>query len=114
MEEVRRLTNVEEVLKRAQSLIAGYDDELARELPGDAEVFAHPPEVALPVIRLLRGRVREAVPVPQRMAASSQARQRYEAARAFTAPPVPPAEGDDEAEAAVRPGAERDPRRPAR
>jgi predicted TIM-barrel fold metal-dependent hydrolase len=39
MDEVRRLTNVEEVLKRAQSLIAGYDDELARELPGDAEVF---------------------------------------------------------------------------
>src|ERR1044072_4285376 len=39
MDEVRRLTNVEEVLKRAQSLIAGYDDELARELPGDVEVF---------------------------------------------------------------------------
>jgi uncharacterized protein len=30
---------VEEVLKRAQSLIAGYDDELARELPGDAHIF---------------------------------------------------------------------------
>jgi uncharacterized protein len=30
---------VEEVLKRAQSLIAGYDDELARELPGDALIF---------------------------------------------------------------------------
>jgi len=30
---------VEEVLKRAQSLIAGYDEELARELPDGAEVF---------------------------------------------------------------------------
>ncbi len=30
---------MEEVLKRAQSLIAGYDDELARELPGDAQIF---------------------------------------------------------------------------
>jgi len=39
MDAVRRLTNVEEVLKRAQALIAGYDDELARELPEDAEIF---------------------------------------------------------------------------
>jgi uncharacterized protein len=39
MDEVRRLTNVEEVLKRAQSLIAGYDQELARELPEGAEIF---------------------------------------------------------------------------
>jgi predicted TIM-barrel fold metal-dependent hydrolase len=30
---------VEEVLNRAQSLIAGYDDELARDLPEDAEIF---------------------------------------------------------------------------
>ena len=30
---------MEEVLKRAQALIAGYDDELARELPEDAEIF---------------------------------------------------------------------------
>jgi predicted TIM-barrel fold metal-dependent hydrolase len=30
---------VEEVLQKAQSLIAGYDQELARELPKDAEVF---------------------------------------------------------------------------
>jgi predicted TIM-barrel fold metal-dependent hydrolase len=30
---------VEDVLERAQSLIAGYDDELARELPHGAEVF---------------------------------------------------------------------------
>jgi uncharacterized protein len=30
---------VEEVLNRAQSLIAGYDDELARELPRDAAIF---------------------------------------------------------------------------
>jgi hypothetical protein len=30
---------VEDVLERAQSLIAGYDDELARELPEHAEVF---------------------------------------------------------------------------
>jgi uncharacterized protein len=30
---------VEDVLQRAQSLIAGYDEELARELPQDAEVF---------------------------------------------------------------------------
>src|SRR6187399_240141 len=39
MDEVRRLTSVEEVLKRAQSLIAGYDEELARELPEGAEIF---------------------------------------------------------------------------
>jgi predicted TIM-barrel fold metal-dependent hydrolase len=30
---------VEEVLERAQALIAGYDDQLARELPADAEIF---------------------------------------------------------------------------
>ena len=30
---------MEEVLERAQALIAGYDDELARELPADAEIF---------------------------------------------------------------------------
>ena len=30
---------MEDVLERAQSLIAGYDDELARELPRDAEIF---------------------------------------------------------------------------
>src|SRR4051794_30221104 len=30
---------VEDVLEKAQSLIAGYDEELARELPEDAEVF---------------------------------------------------------------------------
>jgi predicted TIM-barrel fold metal-dependent hydrolase len=30
---------VEDVLQRAQSLIAGYDDELARELPERAEIF---------------------------------------------------------------------------
>src|SRR5215475_15518586 len=30
---------VEDVLERAQSLIAGYDEELARELPADAEIF---------------------------------------------------------------------------
>jgi predicted TIM-barrel fold metal-dependent hydrolase len=30
---------VEDVLDRAQSLIAGYDDQLARELPADAEIF---------------------------------------------------------------------------
>jgi predicted TIM-barrel fold metal-dependent hydrolase len=30
---------VEEVLERAQALIAGYDDELARELPSDTEIF---------------------------------------------------------------------------
>src|SRR5215211_7410304 len=30
---------VEDVLERAQSLIAGYDEELARELPEGAEVF---------------------------------------------------------------------------
>jgi hypothetical protein len=30
---------VEDVLERAQSLIAGYDEELARELPDDAEIF---------------------------------------------------------------------------
>jgi predicted TIM-barrel fold metal-dependent hydrolase len=30
---------VEEVLQKAQSLIAGYDDELARELPDGAEIF---------------------------------------------------------------------------
>src|SRR5690349_734570 len=31
--------SVEDVLERAQSLIAGYDEELARELPQDAEIF---------------------------------------------------------------------------
>src|SRR5215470_608387 len=31
--------DVEDVLDRAQSLIAGYDDQLARELPADAEIF---------------------------------------------------------------------------
>jgi predicted TIM-barrel fold metal-dependent hydrolase len=30
---------VDEVLQKAQSLIAGYDEELARELPQDAEIF---------------------------------------------------------------------------
>jgi predicted TIM-barrel fold metal-dependent hydrolase len=30
---------VEEVLERAQALIAGYDEQLARELPADAEIF---------------------------------------------------------------------------
>ncbi len=30
---------MEDVLERAQSLIAGYDEELARELPADADVF---------------------------------------------------------------------------
>ena len=30
---------MEDVLERAQSLIAGYDEELARELPDDAEIF---------------------------------------------------------------------------
>jgi predicted TIM-barrel fold metal-dependent hydrolase len=30
---------VEEVLQRAQALIAGYDEELARELPAGAEIF---------------------------------------------------------------------------
>jgi predicted TIM-barrel fold metal-dependent hydrolase len=30
---------VEEVLERAQALIAGYDEQLARELPVDAEIF---------------------------------------------------------------------------
>jgi predicted TIM-barrel fold metal-dependent hydrolase len=30
---------VEEVLQRAQALIAGYDDELARELPAGTEIF---------------------------------------------------------------------------
>jgi predicted TIM-barrel fold metal-dependent hydrolase len=30
---------VEDVLDRAQSLIAGYDDELARDLPADADIF---------------------------------------------------------------------------
>jgi uncharacterized protein len=30
---------VEDVLERAQSLIAGYDEELARELPENAEIF---------------------------------------------------------------------------
>jgi uncharacterized protein len=30
---------VEDVLERAQSLIAGYDEELARELPDQAEIF---------------------------------------------------------------------------
>jgi predicted TIM-barrel fold metal-dependent hydrolase len=31
--------DVEEVLKRAQALFAGYDDELVRELPAQAEIF---------------------------------------------------------------------------
>jgi uncharacterized protein len=39
MDAERRLTRVDEVLNRAQSLIAGYDDELARELPDGAEIF---------------------------------------------------------------------------
>ena len=30
---------MEEVLQKAQSLIAGYDEELARELPEGAEIF---------------------------------------------------------------------------
>jgi predicted TIM-barrel fold metal-dependent hydrolase len=30
---------VDKVLERAQALIAGYDEELARELPADAEIF---------------------------------------------------------------------------
>jgi uncharacterized protein len=30
---------VDKVLQRAQALIAGYDEELARELPADAEIF---------------------------------------------------------------------------
>jgi predicted TIM-barrel fold metal-dependent hydrolase len=30
---------VDDVLQRAQALIAGYDDDLARELPSDAEIF---------------------------------------------------------------------------
>src|SRR5919198_416121 len=30
---------VEEVLERAQALIAGYDEELARELPAGADIF---------------------------------------------------------------------------
>jgi hypothetical protein len=30
---------VEDVLERAQSLIAGYDEELARELPENVEIF---------------------------------------------------------------------------
>ena len=30
---------VEEVLERAQALIAGYDEELERELPAGAEIF---------------------------------------------------------------------------
>src|SRR4029453_7756230 len=42
MNAVRRLTHVEEVLKSAQSLIAGYEDQLARELPEDAEIFDVP------------------------------------------------------------------------
>src|SRR5690349_2741685 len=33
------LRPVEDVLERAQSLIAGYDQELARELPADVEIF---------------------------------------------------------------------------
>jgi uncharacterized protein len=32
-------TDVEKVLERAQALIAGYDEELRRELPADAEIF---------------------------------------------------------------------------
>src|SRR6476646_7116431 len=35
----RRLARMEEVLQKAQSLIAGYDEELTRELPEGAEVF---------------------------------------------------------------------------
>src|SRR5215217_4554160 len=35
----RTLTRVEAVLKRAESLISGYDDELRRELPQGAEIF---------------------------------------------------------------------------
>src|SRR6476620_9910159 len=35
----RRLARMEEVLQKAQSLIAGYDEELARELPEGVEVF---------------------------------------------------------------------------
>ena len=30
---------MEEVLQRAQALIAGYDEQLARELPAGAEIF---------------------------------------------------------------------------
>ena len=33
------LLDVEKVLERAQALIAGYDEELARELPQGAEIF---------------------------------------------------------------------------
>src|SRR5881275_3270092 len=33
------LLDVEKVLERAQALIAGYDEELARELPAQAEIF---------------------------------------------------------------------------
>src|SRR5436189_1212982 len=33
------LLDVEKVLQRAQTLIAGYDEELARELPEGAEIF---------------------------------------------------------------------------
>jgi predicted TIM-barrel fold metal-dependent hydrolase len=39
MDAERRLPRVEDVLERAQSLIAGYDEELARELPDGAEIF---------------------------------------------------------------------------
>ena len=30
---------MDDVLRRAQALIAGYDEELERELPDDAEIF---------------------------------------------------------------------------
>jgi uncharacterized protein len=36
---MRRLTVMDDVLRRAQALIAGYDEELERELPDDAEIF---------------------------------------------------------------------------
>jgi predicted TIM-barrel fold metal-dependent hydrolase len=36
---MRRLAAMDDVLRRAQALIAGYDEELERELPDDAEIF---------------------------------------------------------------------------
>src|SRR6185503_13353826 len=36
---IRRLATMDDVLRRAQALIAGYDEELERELPDDAEIF---------------------------------------------------------------------------
>jgi uncharacterized protein len=39
MDAERRLTPVDDVLNRAQSLIAGYDEELRRELPENAQIF---------------------------------------------------------------------------